>query len=155
MDAWLVSYAVALAIILGAIAIIDVRTQRIPDVLSVALLAAGLGFQSRSGIESLALQAGFGLGVFLIFLAVRQAYLSTTGIVGLGLGDVKMAGAAAIWFSPALFPLFLLIASSSALAFLFITAPIRGPGSLSQRLPFGPFLALGVAATFILEHLLW
>lgn len=71
---------------------------------------------------------------------------------GLGYGDVKMAGASALWFSPWNLPLFLMASSVSALVFV-LAAQARGGGfQVSAKIPFGPFLGVGLAMTWLLER---
>ena len=71
---------------------------------------------------------------------------------GLGLGDVKMAGAAALWFSPWNLPLFLFVACASALGYIAVRALAKGRLDRAERVAFGPFLGVGLWVTFILER---
>lgn len=132
---------------------VDAKSYRIPDKLNMLLGGLGVVYQSTFGLQSL-LGATVTAGVVAaLLLLVRQGYFLRTGQIGLGLGDVKMAAAATLWFSPWNLPLFFLLSSGSALAFTVLKH--RDNLSLHSRLriPFGPFLGLGLVATWSLELL--
>ena len=141
-----------LVIIVLSIAMIDLRRMIIPNALTLLLAATGLGFQIWS-------QPRFPLSVLLgalalaaVFYAVRALYLQRTGVVGLGLGDVKMAGASALWLHPANLPVFVFIACASALVSLGLFRRHDWRYRLSGRLPFGPFLGLALIASWCMEN---
>lgn len=132
-----------LATVLCAIAVIDAREQRIPDVLSLPLIPVGLLLSDGSFPASL--DGGFvvppdRLAAMLLLgsalFGVARAHVLLRGSPGLGMGDVKLAMAAAAWILPAHLPLWLFVSAASALVF----AVSRGIG-LRQRLPFGSFMA--------------
>jgi len=152
MTVELALFAMLLAAQLVAISIIDIREQRIPDLLNISLLLTGLGIQVRTNFEFLSYQILFAASVGLLFLAVRQAHFRVTGVIGLGLGDVKMVGAGAMWFKPSMFPLFLFMACFAALGFTLLRFALGTPASRFHRLAFGPFLAFGIALAFGLEN---
>ncbi|RWM12881.1 MAG: prepilin peptidase [Mesorhizobium sp.] len=145
-------FAAVLAAQLIAISVIDICEQRIPDPLNLSLLVTGLGMQVGTNLEFVSYQILFAAGVGLLFLAVRQVHFSVTGVIGLGLGDVKMVGAGAMWFAPSMFPLFLFIASFAALGVALLRFTLGSPTSRFHRLAFGPFLAFGIALAFALEN---
>jgi leader peptidase (prepilin peptidase)/N-methyltransferase len=72
--------------------------------------------------------------------------------MGLGLGDVKLAAAAAAWFSLWMLPLFLFVASFSALVFL-LASSAGGAKSYTRKIPFGPFLAGALIVTWNTERI--
>jgi leader peptidase (prepilin peptidase) / N-methyltransferase len=142
-----------LIISFGIICYVDFRWFVIPNSINVFLLLAGLSFRLQQGwVETLAACA-FALLVALLMWAIRHVHLRLTGRVGLGLGDVKLAGAAAVWFSPWMFPLFLFLASSLALIFLLV-ATLARKGLSTGKVPFGPFLAGSLIITWNLEPFL-
>ncbi len=73
------------------------------------------------------------------------------GTAGLGLGDVKMAGAAALWVAPWNLPLLLMLACLAAL--LAVAIVILSGRRLDRltRIPFGPFIGLGLVVVWTLE----
>ena len=145
-------FGVALLAILGAIAWIDWRTFVIPDVLNLCLGLSGCLYRLALSPADLLLHAGAGAGVFALFWLVRRGHVAATGRIGLGLGDVKMAGAAAVWISPWHLPVLVFGASFSALAVLLTRELATGGGVVRERQPFGPFLALSLALTWSAEQ---
>ncbi|KAB1079962.1 prepilin peptidase [Methylobacterium soli] len=132
------------------IALIDLRRQIIPDRLNLALLGLGLGLAGlRAAQAPLAALAeglaGAGLAAALLW-GLRAAYGAWRGRTGLGLGDVKFVGAATAWIGLSGLPLMIFAASGSALVLIGLAA-LRGRTiGAATRLPFGPFLALGLHA---------
>ncbi len=141
----------ALIVLLAVISVIDIQTLTIPNSLNAALAVAGLGFQlGFAPVTSMAPIAGALLLVAIFFL-VRALYRRMRGTVGLGLGDVKMAGASALWLQPASLPIFVFVSSATALTFLLFFGKRDVRYGMTGRLPFGPFLALGLLVTWCLE----
>lgn len=132
-----------------AVSLIDLRRRIIPDGLNLALLVLGVGFAALTGPALAAAGASLvqAAGAFLLLWALRAAYARLRGRTGLGLGDVKFIAAATAWTGLAGLPLLLLVASTSALAALALAALAGRRVDLAFRLPFGPFLALGLHAT--------
>ncbi len=152
MSAIDIAFGVALFATLAAMAIADFRTMLIPDKLNIALAGLGLAYQSAV-IKSLPVTAiVFSLAVFASFWLIRTGYQHFRGATGLGLGDVKMAGGSALWFSPWNLPIFLLVACFSALIFVVLSARLSGGLDRAAKIPFGPFLGFGLAVTWILER---
>ena len=124
--------------------------MRIPDALNVILLAGGIGFGVFGPVNSLAAQAVSALALAAALWAIRYGHSRMSGVIGLGLGDVKMAGAGALWISPLSVPLFLFVSSASGLLFILL----RGAGTGREKLPFAPFLSLGLLSCWIAEYYL-
>ncbi len=145
-------FGALLAVLVATIAFVDARKLIIPDALNASLAAGGFAYQSwlASGIAWKALAfAGIVVG---LFFAIYMWFIHVRGVHGLGLGDVKMAGAASFWFSPWNLSLFLLVTCITALLFVFFQY-LRGARlSRSTKLPFGPFLGLGVFVTWFFEN---
>jgi leader peptidase (prepilin peptidase) / N-methyltransferase len=131
-----------------AISAIDIKQMRIPNALNALLLFSGLSYWVIQSWAALPYQIGNGAFVFSLLWLLRFSYVQLSGKVGLGLGDVKMMGAAAVWISPLSVPLMVFIASFSALVFAFL----KGSKSEDGRIPFGPFLAGGMFVTWVLEN---
>lgn len=142
-------FATVLLICFGLICYSDLRWLIIPNTVNAIIMLTGLVYKYPKGAEAVLGALLFGIMVALLMWTIRQIHFRATGRVGLGLGDVKLAGAAAVWFSPLMFPLFLFLAS--ALALMFVVAFRIKSGALHQKLPFGPFLAASLIATWTLE----
>lgn len=130
--------------ILLAIALIDARHYLIPDVLSVGGLAAGLALALLPGPPGLlAAVAGAAVG-FLVLFGVGLLGERIFRKPAMGGGDVKMMAMVGAFLGPvgAMLTIFLGAVAGSI---------IFGPISLKtgRLVPFGVFLAVGAAATFL------
>ncbi|TGP85423.1 MULTISPECIES: A24 family peptidase [unclassified Mesorhizobium] len=148
----LIVAGLVLAAILVAIAAVDFRRQVIPDPLNLALAVSGLGFQLIVQPDSAAMQLLVAALTLAVFWVLRRGHFLLTGRIGLGLGDVKMLAAAALWINPLLLPVLLFIASAAALLFVGGQVVAAGPAAARMRVPFGPFVALGLGLSWMLEQ---
>lgn len=128
-----------LTAMLAGIAAVDFRTYRIPDWLSLPLIAAGLGWAAWSGQPTSAHLAGALVG-YASLAAFGAVYFRRFGRDGLGLGDAKLFSAAGAWLGWQALPLVLLIASIGGLVFALATRRRRA----EARIAFGPWIALGI-----------
>ena len=138
-----------LLVLLGLITWHDARSFRIPDMLSLPLVALGM-------VASLAL--GFGLSPALwgaaagygSFIAIEIFYLRLRGREGLGRGDAKLAAAGGAWCGLAALPLIVTIAALSALLFVGLRRLAPGRGAAPDPyLPFAPFLSGAILVVFV------
>jgi leader peptidase (prepilin peptidase) / N-methyltransferase len=137
-----------LAVLITA-SFIDIREQRIPNISNAVLALGGVIFWYVTDFQRLLPQLASGAAFGLALWLIRQVHVQMTGRVGLGLGDVKMGGAAAIWISPLSLPMFLFISSLTGLAF----ALIKGGVAFKERIAFGPFLAIGFMSSWLVENM--
>ena len=128
-----------------AVTVVDWRSYRIPDALSLPLLAAGLAFATVfSGLPFA--DHGVGAAVGFGFPALfGEVYFRMRGRDGLGLGDAKLLGAAGAWLGWAALPFVVLIAALAGLCL----ALGMGHRDAAARVPFGPALALAIAVVWI------
>ncbi|MDE2182809.1 MAG: prepilin peptidase [Alphaproteobacteria bacterium] len=127
--------------LLLALALIDWRTQRLPDVLNLLLALAGLATAwlfDRANVVDHLIGAAAG---FAALAAVGATYRKLRGREGLGLGDAKLLGALGAWLSWVVLPPLVLLAALLALGFAVARSLVKGRESLEQRIAFGPFLA--------------
>lgn len=151
------AFGAALFALTLAIAIIDWKLLLIPNWLNALVLVLGLAQAAALANDGLrweaaaeALVRGATLGAVL--LAVRAIYAKARGREGLGLGDVKLAGAGGLWVGWAMLPVIVEIATLSALAVFLIAPRLAGkPARWNARLPFGSFLAPAIWATWLIE----
>ncbi|QPC90764.1 A24 family peptidase [Mesorhizobium sp. INR15] len=148
----LIVAGLVLAAILVGITVVDFRRMVIPDFLNLALAAGGLGFQLLVRRDNAPIQILAAVSTLAVFWALRHGHFLLTGRIGLGLGDVKMLAAAALWISPLLLPVLLFIASAAALLFIGGQVVAAGPAAARSRVPFGPFIAIGLGCSFVLEQ---
>ena len=81
-----------------------------------------------------------------IFWTIETAYRLIRKQEGLGRGDAKLLAAGGAWCGAFALPFIILIASSVALIFILRQNKEK---SAAMKLPFGPFLAAGIAVTFL------
>jgi leader peptidase (prepilin peptidase) / N-methyltransferase len=136
-----------LALAVLFVAATDLARFEIPDLANCAIFLLGIGWVVLSGFYSDAildavLRAVVAAAVLEI---VRILYQRLRGIEGLGMGDVKLAAAAAPWLPWSHLQVALLIAVCAALLVVAGRALIA-PNGLHMRLalPFGAFLAPAV-----------
>ncbi|MBA8882031.1 prepilin peptidase [Phyllobacterium myrsinacearum] len=142
-----------LIIIVAAICYFDFRFFVVPDWLNLLLFGTGIMMKGLAGWHDAVMALLVATGVSLMLFLVREVHRRYTGRIGLGLGDVKLAGASSVWFSPWNFPLYLFFASLTALIYYALRYGISGRESRTLRIPFGPFLGLALLATWGAEHI--
>lgn len=102
-----VAHLVPLAAFLLIGVIWDLRSRRIPNAVCAAIAVAGLGAQFWDvGVWGALAGLGMGMGTIALLFVFWQRG-------GIGGGDVKLAGAVAMWLAPRALPVFWL---ASALA---------------------------------------
>lgn len=138
-----------------ALALIDARHLLLPDRLTLPLLACGLVWNAAQGgawgqggpLWDAALAAGIGYGALVL---VERAYKALRGRDGLGRGDAKLLAAGGAWLGTAALGPIIVVAALTGLAaaaVLHLRGRRMGAGS---ALPFGPFLAMGIWACWLL-----
>src|ERR1700744_2117261 len=148
-------FFVALCLACSAVALIDIRRGIIPNGLNLFIATLGLADATVSGGAMSGIEAlGEAAVVGAMFWSLRRLYFVLRKIQGIGRGDVKLLAAATVWIGVRGIPMLLLIATLTALA---AASGLQLAGrDLTRRssLPFGPFLALGLAATFAAQQFL-
>ncbi|MBV9994450.1 MAG: prepilin peptidase [Caulobacteraceae bacterium] len=136
--------SLALGWTLVALAAVDLASFRLPDLLTLPLILAGLGatalMPARPMLDHLA-GAGAGWGS-LVVLAL--AYRWWRGVEGVGQGDAKLLGAAGAWLGWRPLPSVLLIACAAAFVWVGFRTAARGRAALNERLAFGAPLCLAI-----------
>lgn len=124
---------------------IDFRTYRLPDAITLPLIAAGIAVNALlfDSLWPSVVGAAAGYGAFV---TVELGFRRLTGRHGLGRGDAKLAAAGGAWCGGWLLPAVVLVGTGSALLFIAVEALAK------RRLPergtahaFGPWLAVGIA----------
>jgi leader peptidase (prepilin peptidase) / N-methyltransferase len=135
-----------------ALSVIDLATMRLPDALTLPLIAAGLlcaavlkwDGNTAGDLQWRVLAAALGYG---LLLGVAWLYRRLRHRDGIGLGDAKLLAASGAWLGLEGVAPTLLVASLSALSAALIGQFAGRPVTATTRMPFGPFLA---GATWLL-----
>lgn len=133
--------SVPLGTALIALTIIDMRTMRLPDAITLPLIAAGPLVALAFGWDGVLWHIGSAAAGFLFLFAVARGYEAWRGRAGLGLGDAKLFAAAGAWLGMEALPSVMVWGSCAALAAVLFTALSGRRIEASTRIPFGPFLA--------------
>jgi leader peptidase (prepilin peptidase)/N-methyltransferase len=126
--------AAAVGLVLIAAGAADVASRRLPDLASVLAAVLGLGLALLRGPT--AILAGLAAAALTggILLLLRRSFAARRGDPGLGLGDVKLAAALALWLG-SVTPWALALAGLMGLVQMRLFKPADG------RIAFGPLLA--------------
>ena len=120
---------------------IDIKTQLLPDNITLPLLWTGVIFNYFTiftDLSSSVLGAIFGyLSLWLVF----HIFKLITGKEGMGYGDFKLLAALGAWLGWQALPLIVLL-SSAVGAVIGITMIITKVQERSTPIPFGPYLAI-------------
>ena len=138
----------ASAVLGGGLALasaIDLRRFRLPDAITLTLLAAGLAFAWLLQWEpSLLWRAIAAVGGYAFIRAIDIGYKAVRGRHGIGQGDAKLFAAAGAWLGPEGLPTALFYACAAALLYVAARQLSGRPLTATQRIAFGPFLSLGI-----------
>lgn len=151
---WLLWVTCGFGWALLALAVIDAKHLYLPDVMTLPLIPAGLAVVWLVDREALAIHAFSAILGFSVFWLVGYVYRRLRGRDGLGLGDAKLLAAAGAWLSWLGLPGVVMIAAASALLVSLLTAAWKKNLSMTQRMPFGPYLCLGTWLVWLYGPLL-
>jgi leader peptidase (prepilin peptidase)/N-methyltransferase len=140
---WVIVASCVFGWMLLLLAVIDWHVQLLPDVITLPLLLAGLAVAAFLTRDHLVDHLIGALAGFALFALVAFAYRALRGRDGLGLGDAKLLAGIGAWVSWTGLPTVVLWGSILGLAFALARAAMGRELSLSDRLPFGTFLAAG------------
>lgn len=135
-------------ILLGGLfrlSVIDWKTYRLPNIWTKSLIAFGLLYNFNVSLDLYPYLLGAVLG-YAIFWVIETAYRLIRKREGLGRGDAKLLAAGGAWCGAMALPFIILIASSAGLIYVLMQ-PAESRAEI--KLPFGPFLAAGIAITFL------
>ncbi|WP_026068609.1 prepilin peptidase [Halomonas smyrnensis] len=123
-----------------AMAAIDLRTQLLPDALTLPLLWAGLLYQLL--FQPLQLP-GAVIGAMAGYLSLWGFYWLfklVTGKEGMGYGDFKLFAALGAWLGWTFLPMILILAAGAG-AIVGVIVQLAVPRLRGAPMPFGPWLA--------------
>lgn len=122
-----------IGLMLAATAIIDQKSHRLPDKLTLTIALLSLALAVVNGRFLLGIAAG--AGTFLLLEGLRRGCILLRGHPGLGAGDVKLFSALSVWLGLGA-PWAMTIAAAVGLIILLITRPGDG------RIAFGAPISL-------------
>jgi prepilin signal peptidase PulO-like enzyme (type II secretory pathway) len=133
-----------LAVVLVALAVIDVRQRRLPNaiVLPAVLTAVAIQAVFHPGRLPEVLVAAFASAAF--FLVPTLVYRG-----GVGMGDVKLAFLIGLVLGGGVVPA-LLVATVAAAVYALVLLARRGRSARKETLAYGPFLAAGALLVILL-----
>lgn len=131
-----------LCVALAVLSAIDLETQRLPDMLTLPLLAVGIVVCWVTAAAPIWWRVLSALIGFLALFGVAWAYSRIRGRAGLGLGDAKLLAASGAWLGAEGLPSVVLGGSVAALIGVLVSMAAGSTVTASSRIPFGPFLAL-------------
>jgi leader peptidase (prepilin peptidase)/N-methyltransferase len=120
------------------ITLIDLDHRLIPNKLTLALALASVVAVLALGSSELVEHLAAGAGAFLFFFLAAAAYPR-----GMGMGDVKLAGAMGLALGRAVAPAILFALVAGVLVGMLVIARKGAQEGRRTAVPFGPFLALG------------
>lgn len=139
-----IAASLLLALALSLLSAIDTVSLRLPDLLTVPLLLAGLLFAAAMGSKVFVWQLASALLGGVALYGIGWVYRQIRGRDGLGLGDAKLFAAAGAWTSAEGLPSILLIACAAALAVVLGWRLAGKSIEGGSAIPFGPFIAIGL-----------
>ncbi len=131
---------------LGTLTWIDLKTFRLPDILTLPLIGIGIIQGALFGLGWQASAIGAAVG-YAAFVALEIGFRKLRGKNGLGRGDAKLLAAGGAWCGWAGLPFIVLIASGLGLTALIF--PSFRKLSDHGKIPFGPFLALAILIVWL------
>jgi len=124
-----------------ALTFIDIDHQLLPDRITLPLVWLGLLLNTQQAFTTLS-SAVWGAAIgYLSLWAVYWGFKLLTGKEGMGYGDFKLLAAIGAFGGIAVLPLTILLSSVVGVV-LTLAIAATGKRSVSEPLPFGPYLAI-------------
>jgi leader peptidase (prepilin peptidase) / N-methyltransferase len=134
----------ALGWALLALAWIDWRHFRLPDVLTLPLLLGGLAVTWLETPEDLTDHAIGAIVGYLGFRALAWGYRVVRGRAGMGQGDAKLLAAGGAWLGWEPLPHVILVAAVCGIVVALAAGVRRGRLNGAMMIPFGPCLSFSI-----------
>ena len=138
---WHLIYILGFIWVILCLIFIDLRTQLLPDSLTLLLLWLGLLANIDGLYTSLPQAINGAIAAYLSLWVFINIYYWLTGKIGMGGGDFKLFAALGAWFGVTSLPYILVAASIPGIIFGGGYLLISGK-SRDTPIPFGPFLGL-------------
>lgn len=137
-----------------ALAMIDLDVQRLPDAITLPSYPAAIAlFGIAAGVDG----TGWPLSRALIAMAALFAFYALVWVVypsGMGLGDVKLSGVVGLYLGWLGWGQLVVGAFAAFLvgAVVSVTVVLARGGNRKTKVPFGPFMLLGVLIALFVGH---
>jgi leader peptidase (prepilin peptidase)/N-methyltransferase len=132
-----------------ALAWIDAERMRLPDALTLPLVAAGITAQTMLAPEQFAESVLGAIIGYLSFRAVALTYRALRRRDGLGGGDAKLLAAAGAWVGWSALPDVVLLAALFGIMLIAVMRIKGGAVSRTAIIPFGPCLAVATWTIYL------
>jgi leader peptidase (prepilin peptidase) / N-methyltransferase len=129
----------------------DIDRLILPNIITLPLVGLGLAFAAASGLTALLDRGIAVIAGYAALIAVAYLYRRFRNRTGLGHGDAKLFAAAGAWLGWAALPMVMLVAATGAILCISIQAMVGRIISSTTPLAFGPFLALGFWAIWLVQ----
>lgn len=127
---------------LVAVAHIDIRHRRIPNVLNAVIVIAGLANAVLvGGWGALIWALPAALLAYLVIWAADQMHRLRSGSPGIGMGDAKLFAGVGAWLGPLYLAPVMLVASLSAVLVVLTHRALSMESLQTRSIAFGPFIA--------------
>ena len=126
--------------LLATLSLIDSRTYRLPNALTVGLILTGGIWGLYNHPQHMPTHILGGLIGYATFWIVANVHHAMTNRHGLGMGDAKLMAGAGLWLGWFAIGGVILLAAIAAILWATLNQKLQKGAAL----PFGPFLALGI-----------
>ena len=124
--------------------LIDLKSFRLPNHVTLPLIAAGIVWHIVLAPKDIQIDAVIGAIVgYLIIWLIRLYYLKRRNLEAIGLGDAKFLAASGAWLGWQALPFVLLTASLTALTIVIFQSFAGVKFDSKTAIPFGPYLCIG------------
>lgn len=144
---WESGFILGACLTLLALAVVDFRTQLLPDIITLPLLWAGLLYQLLFQPAMLPSAVIGAMAGYLVLWGFYWVFKLVTGKEGMGYGDFKLLAALGAWLGWGFLPLILVLSAGfGAIVGLALHA---NPKRRGMPMPFGPFLVMAGFASLL------
>jgi len=141
-------FAVPLWGLLCSLSFFDFKALRLPNILTALVLCLGIAYNIYID-KNLSVPLTSFLISSALLIIISLTYYKLRGRLGLGMGDIKLFAAGAVWLSPYQLPFVLLISSLTAILYFLISFERVNAAAINQKIPYGPFLAIAIWSVWL------
>lgn len=139
-------FGLILFVALVILSIIDIRSYRLPNIITYPLALLGLVHAYALELNLSRHILGMCIG-YTVFVIIEITFKHIRGKNGLGRGDAKLLAAGGAWCGWMALPYIVLIGSMSGIVMILIFQKNK-----TGAIAFGPALALGIFIMWLVAH---